>query len=371
LPPQVVAVEPLPRSVSVSDSTVVRARFVEALDPKTATSTNVFLKIDTERVPISVALEDSGRTLVMRPLHLLDLRRTHTAVLTPRLHTATGGAFDTTFAWQFTTVGVRFPAHSEPATGSSFESPVTPLYWTSTDGNVGPVEYRVWISTDSAAVAAETAPSFTTSAAQYLPFSRWTPSVTQFWRVRVRNLETGDVAASRVWSFTVAPTDAPVDSVILPIASMGSYDRVNRRWACPNMTTNTNNTGVVAIDYSSFDSTWVVFDARLTMQTGAIFSSRTARLFSMDVDWIPCDPRYPGSPPIPDNGLIAQTEVIEPPVTFVGPRFASEIQARIRGHGRVHGLAIQSDVNITYTPGASQNGLKIVYVRAPGLRAAR
>jgi len=100
----------------------------------------------------------------------------------------------------------------------------------------------------------------------------------------------------------------------------------------------------------------------MAFQSGAIASARSARLYSMDQDWIPCDPRYDVAPPVP-NGAIADANVIEPPITFAGDLLSSIIQARIRRHDATHPFAITSSAVINYTPGALQTALTIVFAR--------
>src|SRR5439155_20186676 len=124
------------------------------------------------------------------PTQPLALRSTHTVLFTTGVRTALGAPFAAAWSWQFTTIGVRHVAAVGPADGATFQSPVAPLIWTATDPSAGPVEYRIASGADSAAVAA--AAGTTTAQPYYLPVVRWNAGAISYWKVSVRNLDTGD-----------------------------------------------------------------------------------------------------------------------------------------------------------------------------------
>lgn len=219
LGPAVEAVFPAARAERVPIDVVVWARFREPLDPATLDATTVFLKLDTQRLPVTLAYDPATRTLTLRPQAGLKLRRTYTVELSPRVATADGVALDSTYFWQFTTTSLRRLAHPVPADGAVGRSPFASLAWDATESSVGLVRFEVYSGADSAAVAARAgAPRVT-----YFPYA-WTPSPRAFdsvlwWAVRATNTETGETTESPVWRFQTLPAGTPIDSVVVPLAT--------------------------------------------------------------------------------------------------------------------------------------------------------
>ena len=329
-------------------------------------ATTVFLKVDTRRVPVSFSFEDSARTLVIGPLRPLDLRRTYTIEFTPRVRTATGVAFEETFFWQFTTVSVRRIENPDPPDGRELESPVAPLFWSETEGGAGPVEYQLFFGPDSAQVAGATTPSLTSGFAYYLPPARWSADARVFWKVRVRNVETGDEALGPVWRFHVASRYVPVDSMLVRVRDFGSWDSRTRSWTCGSLGSNTAGafavTGDARFDLAALDSNLVVADAFMVMsgtdpETQGI-SPRFPELGAIDQAWVPCDPQF-GVPPA--SQTVFATGVLDGNgrVRFASDLLAAQIQGRIRRHSQLFDYAFRSRRLMSYVPLEAGSGIRI------------
>jgi hypothetical protein len=226
LGPAVEEVFPTARSIRVPVDVVAWVRFRTPLDPATLVTTNVFLKLDTQRLPITLGYDPATRTLSVHPQVELKLRRTYTVELTPRVATADGVPLDSTYFWQFTTTTVRRLAHPVPADGAADQGPFAALGWDATESSAGLVRYDVFAGADSAQVATRA----TATTSTYYPYA-WTPSPRAFdstlwWTVRATNLETGEVANSPMWHFGTLTAGTPIESMVVPIVT---YCSVNSR----------------------------------------------------------------------------------------------------------------------------------------------
>ena len=81
-------------------------------------------------------------------------------------------------------------------------------------------------------VARADRPDFTLPNAHYIPAERWPMGAHVYWRIRVRNLEAGESSDGPVWSFTVAPATAIVDSLFVAPVAYGYWDGVRAVWRC-------------------------------------------------------------------------------------------------------------------------------------------
>ena len=372
LPPSVVSTFPAARSTGVPFDTPIWARFREPLDSATVSATTVFLKIDTRRIPATITLEDSARTIVIHPIGPLELRRTHTIEISPRVRAAEGATLDRTYFWQFTTISVRRPSNPEPASGASFESPVAPLFWDETEVGAGPVEYRLYHGADSAQVEAEAIAPIILSGAALLPTTTWARGTSVFWKVRARNQETGEEAAGFVWRFDVAPVDAVLDSFLVFPRDAGYWDEQFRVWRCPGLLSGSRYGGLVRFDLNSIDSTLVLADAQVRIYTATIVTfNHNAQLFMLLNSQAPCDARFPGFPPVPTSPLAAGTRDALGYVNFSSAPLAAQVQARIRRHREFNDYSLRSALNITYQTTFPASGIHIYYLRPGGAVASR
>ncbi len=235
LPPplQVSAVWPPPRSTAVPyDSLEIWAEFTEPLDPTTVTPLNVFLKIDTRRLAVSVRWDGARRRIVVSPPDIVQLAQTYTVQLSPNLRSVTGVPLGSTWSWQFTVNSVRRPRGPVPANGTVGESPFSSLAWTGNGYGDGAASYEVFAGRDSAAVAARALPVIYAGLLTHiLPGARWPQDGPVYWAVNTVSPTTGEHLRGPVWRFTTVPASLPVDSLQVPL-SFTNYGWLNQdNWA--------------------------------------------------------------------------------------------------------------------------------------------
>ena len=366
LPPSVIETFPAARSTRVPFETAIWARFREPLDSTTVSNTTVFLKVDTRRIPMTVSLEDSARRIVIRPLGPLALRRTHTIEFSPRVRTIAGQSLDRTYFWQFTTISVRRPLYPEPASGVTFESPVAPLFWDETEAGAGPIEYRVFHGPDSAQVEAETTTPVIRSSAAHLPTALWERGATVFWKVRARNVETGDEAVGPVWRFQVVPSDATIETMLISPRDLGYWDDQFKVWRCPALASGVRYAGITRFDLSLVDSNMVLADAVVMMHTNTnVTPNFNPQLFTLVKDQAPCDARFQGFPQIPSVPIAGGSRDVDGRVRFGSAMLAAQVQARIRRHTEFRDYSLRSQLTISYSTAEAGSGIRLYYFRPP------
>lgn len=220
-PPSVRGVSPAARSVFTDYQADIWAEFAEDLNPASVTTLNVYLKLDTRRIPISVSWEAATRRIHVRPLVTLALVTTYTVELSPHLATMEGVLLGTTYRWQFTTTSVRHPAAPFPA-DRSVESPFTTLTWGGNETTPGSLTYEVYVGPDSTLVAARAMPFIYRGArALVLPRTRWREHGASFWSVTIDNATARERSNGPVWRFDTPGADAPIDSAIVVVSAYG------------------------------------------------------------------------------------------------------------------------------------------------------
>jgi hypothetical protein len=224
LPPSVVAVEPEARATGIWYDTDIWAEFSEPLDSTTVNEHTVFLKQDTYRLSARVRWDSATRRIVVTPLVPLPLARTLTVELDPDIATLDGGHFGDTYFWQFKTNGVRRVVPT-PADGSTFESPSRAILWTPTESSAGTIQYLLYVSSDSAQVAARAMTPRVSTRPYYLPVPKWGEGAKLYWSVRVTNQTTGESLDTPVWRFDTVPAGTEVDSVAVPFVWWGYIRR--------------------------------------------------------------------------------------------------------------------------------------------------
>jgi len=225
-PPGVRAVSPAPRSVFTAYDADIWAEFDEDLNPASVNTRDVYLKLDTARIPITVRWEAATRRIHVQPLVTLALLTTYTVELSANLVTTQGVPLGTAYRWQFTTTSVRRPAAPFPA-DRAVESPFTTLAWGGNETTPGALTYEVYAGPDSVVVAARTDPYIVRGTRTlFLPKTRWREHGPTFWSVTVDNATAGERSNGAVWRFDTPGADAPIDSVLVP-ASVYGYRRFN------------------------------------------------------------------------------------------------------------------------------------------------
>jgi len=364
LGPEVEAVFPPARAAHVPCETEIWVRFHEPLDPTTVDVHSVFLKLDTGRILVHLALLDSGRTIAIQPLEPLAVLRTHTVELTPSLKTASGASFAQTYFWQFKTSGVRRLAEPDPPDRTPFESPVSPLAWRGTDADAGTIRYAVFAGEDSAAVAVSTTPGALTSDALFLPTAPWALGHRIYWRVRVENLDSGDQDSGPVWSFQVAPPGAPIDSVLVRLSRYASWDTRLNAWNCSALTSSGFSIGMVQLDFGPIDSTLTVADAYFGCigPDPNVPTQRNATMHAILRPWSLCAAGVTAPPPMSDAIASGEGDPSSR-VRFASTLLAARVQAHVRHQLAPAQYALRSTSGMTYTAFEDGAGIRIYYYK--------
>lgn len=227
LGPQVARVFPPARSAHILYNTAIWVEFVGPLDPASVNTKNVFLKVDTKRLPIVVSWDPARNRITITPTGLLSLLRTHTVELSANLKTADGSPLGQSWSWQFTTLGIRPPLAPTPIDRATGESPFASLTWLGTDASVGLISYDVFASTDSAALANHAAPMLEhVYEANFTPSTRWGQDQAIYWQVRTINSTSAESLFGDVWRFDPLPVTTPIDTVFT-IASYWFYGQLS------------------------------------------------------------------------------------------------------------------------------------------------
>jgi hypothetical protein len=219
LPPTVEATLPPARSTGILDDTPIWVQFDRALDTTTVDTRTVFLKVDTQRLPISVNWDGATRRIVITPTSKLALFRTHTVELSPEVAAEDGTRLGQSFFWQFRVISLRVPRAPFPADGVGGESPLLTLSWLGTEPAAGTIAYDVFTGADSAAVATRAVSPIAhfTAKANLTPAVRWPMGSRLYWSVRAYNFTTGETLDGKVWHFDTLPADTPIDSLTVPM----------------------------------------------------------------------------------------------------------------------------------------------------------
>lgn len=233
LPPEVLEVFPAPRSEHVPyDLGEIWVSFAEPLDSTTVTASNVFLKLNTQRKPITVHWDGASRRILIRPDVPLDLAETFTIELRTGLKTAAGVPFKDVYWWQFTVSGIRRLRNPYPD-DSGLASPHTPLSWDRTESAAGEVVYDLYVGPDSQAVARREVAPLRKSSAEHIPNpTTWGFARRYYWTVTARNLTLGEIENGPVWRFDTMPLGAPTDSVIVRASYYAYFNSQLNRTFC-------------------------------------------------------------------------------------------------------------------------------------------
>lgn len=371
VPPAITSLFPAPRSTGVAYDTPVYAQFDRALDPESVDTTTVYLKIDTRRVAIAVEYLRVVNRIQITPRAVLDLNKTYTVELSPRLKTPEGDSLGVKVQWQFSTNSLRRLTYSRPPSGSR-EGPHTMLAWTGNGGPTNNIVYEVFASTDSAAVANRTAPMLQSAVYEnYLPRQSWTPGTRTYWAVNSVNVATGERLLDKVGSFDVYPVDAPTDTLIIPLTDFGGAGSNNRVQYCTGATLPTGsgyNSGIrwgLAGDRPNLR----VASATITMiansSSAADAASANTQLWYAQNSWSSCAFTFNGAPYTETNGYLATASVSALRATFSSAALSAFVEAAARMPGW-NGFLLRGTLNVVWDVNASgvpQPQLKVAYYR--------
>jgi Bacterial Ig-like domain len=338
----VLAVWPPARATGVLEQETLWAQFDVPLDPATVDAHHVFLKLDTQRIPISVTWDGATRRVVIRPLTPMTYARTHTVEFASTLRTADGGTLTGGYTWQFRVVGAADPAPIWPASGVVNESPVVMLEWRGTDTAAGALRYEIHAGTDSSAVATRSGPilATTTSPDRVTP-ANWPLGTTIYWAVTAINASTGDMRTGAMASFTTLPVGTAVTTQRVPLLDWG-YVGTGRPASCGvGLTVRPDYLTTMRWNLRGRHPDWRL--ASVSLELGVDDTLGNVRLWGTRDSWQPCS-MTPGGPPSrePAWGSGPGTGVGKGRLRFGSVALASIAEAITRGRA-VDGFIVTSD----------------------------
>lgn len=383
VPPQIVATQPVARSSGVLYDTDIWVQFDRPLESSSVSTLTVYLKQDTQRLPISVSYEGLSRRIIVRPGITLDLQKTYTVELSPRIRAFQGDSLGTRAFFQFTTNSLRRVTYSYPAMGVT-EGPFTSLGWSGNGPINGNISYEIYAGTDSALVATRSLPYLQRAVFLYLlPRTRWPSGADVYWTVTAINLTTGERLNGDLRRFRTYAADAPVDSVAVGLLDWGGRSQSSSQQQCNAALLSASpahNSGM-HFAMTSLPSTLQVADARIELPVADPYAANintiAPTLSFAQNEWSACSFSFPG-PPYPEvNSLLGTGVAGGRPNLAV---FQSDaIAAFLEGQARrlpYYGFVLRSPSLIQYGT-QSLNGVTpraMVYYYRPGaaaLRAAR
>ncbi|MBI5170652.1 MAG: Ig-like domain-containing protein [Candidatus Eisenbacteria bacterium] len=371
VPPVVTAMFPLPRSTGVVYDTPIYVQFDRALDRRTVDTTTVFLKVDTRRIPVGVEYLGVVNRIQVTPRSTLELNKTYTVELSPRLKTPEGDSLAAKVVWQFSTNSVRRLTYTSPPQGA-LEGPHAMLGWSGNGGPSNTYLYEVYASTDSAAVANRSvSPVQSAVYVNCLPRASWAAGARTFWAVTTVNLVTGERFLNPVASFDVYRADAPVDTVIIPLVDYGGAGSNNRTQFCatPTFTTGLAYNSGVRWNLSGDRPNLHVADAYMTIyanaSSAATVASANTQLWYGQNSWSACAFTLNGVPFTETNGYLATATVAGLRAEWVSPGLSAFVEAGAR-FGGWNGFLFRGTGTVNWdvlTSGVPQPQLKVVYYR--------
>jgi hypothetical protein len=262
----------------------------------------------------------------------LELGVTYTIQLRPGIRTAAGGTFDRVVESQFTMLSLRLPAEPFPQDGATEESPHVPLAWSPTERSAGPVSYRVYGGSDSAAVAARAVPllAHTTTAYLYAP-NPWAFGRSLYWSVTAVNDSVGERVDGPVWRFDTVSEVTPIDSVDVRVNQFGHV--VDERVFCAGVSVNPAPGVNCAVQWRLAEvNPLKLAGARMEFSSGSS-NPPIISLYTIVTPWSACEMANPG-PPFTDesSGRLAEAMAITPSRQRIeSSALTAHIEGTIRG----------------------------------------
>lgn len=379
---------PAPRADQVAYDTPITVDFAAEMDASTLTPTNVFLKLDTQRSPITTQYDAAARRLAVTPVAPLQLRRTYTIELGPGVHTADGGGFaNGGWFFQFTTNSARRPLSPRPRAGDAGESPYVMTTWDSTEVSAGAITYDLWTGVDSAAIAARVGTrTATITRARWLPTTAWALGQKNYWSVTVINGTTGERLLGPVQSFTTLPLGTPEDSVISK-ADQAGYNYIiggvspiypYQYCSGDSIASAPGTQGWMTFPLSALPADVHVASARIEVYTYDHYVARVPNtvmtLWSSQHSWpLPCrsSVQYPDWLPVKDQAVAFGRQESGRRLVYMSDLLAAHVEASVR-RGGFYGYEFVSSQRLAYvSPRTLDNNsayfpyLKIHYYRTP------
>ena len=347
--PEVVATQPPARSASALYDSDIWAQFDRPLDPHTVTTQNVYLKLDAQRIPITVSYDGITQRVVLKPMVALDLQRTYTVDFSTAVKGADGEPLPSGVFFQFTTNSLRRPVYDYPV-APALEGPLATLGWGGTQIPVNNIVYELYASTDSAAVLARTAPRLARSVfTRFLPATAWPMGSTIYWSVTSENQTTHERLDGSMQSFRTLDPGTPLDSITIQARDHGSRSQTSSTQQCNSTFFSCGGAfnGAVHWDVSQLPADARLQSATFTMtispsDTATVESAQPALWMSQN-DWVPCSIISPGPPYTELSGFLA-TSTPGPARTasFRSDRLTGLLEAQLRSRTMLYGTLVRA-----------------------------
>ena len=353
--PALVATQPPARSPSALYDSDIWAQFDRPLDPRTVDTLNVYLKLDGQRIPMTVGYEAATQRVTLTPRVVLELQRTYTVEFSTAVRGADGAQLPPGVFFQFTTNSLRRPTYDFPLT-TGVEGPVATLCWGGTQGPTNNILYELYASTDSAAVLARTAPMLARSVfTRFVPAAAWPLGTTVYWAVTSENLTTHERLAGSLRSFMTLDASTPLDSVTIPARDHGSKSTTSGLQGCNSQTFSTGGNFNGALHW---DVGQIPGDARLqsvslklnisATDTSTVQGTQPA-LWMAQNEWLPCSMNSPGPPYNELTGLLATANAENSKTAvFSSDRLAGLLEAQLRGRGLLYGTLVRAGHAVSF-----------------------
>jgi hypothetical protein len=351
-----VASEPPARSSVVPYDTPIWGEFDRPLAPASVSVRSVFLKLDGQRIPVTVSYDSLPRRVTLRPTVTLELRRTYTVEFTPAVRGTDGTPLPPGVFFQFTTNSLRRVVYDYPPQGS-LEGPLVTLGWGGTQLPVNELFYEIYASEDSAAVAQRAVAAFQRSVfTRYVPHVAWRPGSRVYWAVTSENLLTGERMPGEVRSFEVLPATLPVEQVTIYARDHGSVQlRFPTTQYCTRGTLpcGPSYNGALHWSYGSIPANARVVGATMTIVALDAFAGATGGpatgVWMTQNDWSSCSIVAPG-PPYPElSGLLANGFARTPvELEFSSDRLGAFLEAQARQRTLVPGVVVRAPQDVIF-----------------------
>lgn len=357
LPPSLVATQPAPWATGVLYDAEIWGQFDRSLSRTTVNTKSVFLKLDGQRIPVTVAYDTVTRRIALHPTVTLELLRTYTVEFTSAVLGSDGTPLPEGVFFQFTTNSLRRPSYDYPVSGA-LEGPLVTLGWGGTQGPLNELFYEVYASTDSLEVVQRTAPMLQRSVfTRLVPSASWPQGQRVFWAVTTENLVTHERLPGTVQSFQVMDASVPVQTITVNVRDWGSNDIRNRNTQYCSRNTipvGPGFNGGIHWDYNRLPADARVVSVTMAgyltdLEAGRFNGIKPVTVWMSQNDWQNCSMIAPGPPYNELSGLLATaTEASPTRLEFTSPRLGAFVEAQARRRTLVTGLVIRGADNFNF-----------------------
>ena len=348
--PELVVMSPPARSPSALYDSDIWAEFDRPLNPRTVDTLNVYLKLDGQRLPITVSYDTTLHRVTLKPRVVLDLQRTYTVEFSTAVKGTDGAPLPPGVFYQFTTNSLRRPTYDFPV-APSLEGPVATLGWGGTQGPTNNIFYELYASTDSNAVLSRTAPMLVRNVfTRFVPSVAWPMGATIYWSLTAENLTTHERLAGSMVSFHTLDASTPLDSVTISTRDHGGRGTsvfIQQQCNQQNFTTGGASNGAVHWDVGRIPDGARLQSVSLKLNIWSADTSTVQgaqpELWLTQNDWLACSVNTPGPPYYELTGFLATaTTEDSKSAVFSSDRLAGLLEAQFRNRGLLYGTLIRA-----------------------------